>query len=157
LPIFFIEHVTALEVRRRQLPIAGSHPNGILGIDRAYIVVEDAQAAASVYARVLGMPQPKLGRGTVIMADMAVFQIGPNGLGIVQPYAAGPAASALAKRGPGPFQALYRTSSMSAAARWMKEHGLPELERGVRNTGEQAMLVPPEFACGVYLGLVGPQ
>jgi len=33
---------------------------------------------------------------------------------------------ALARRGPGPFQVLYRTSGMDAAARWMTDHGLPE-------------------------------
>ena len=38
------------------------------------------------------LPQPALVKGTVIMSDMAVFQIGPTGLGVVQPYAAGPAA-----------------------------------------------------------------
>jgi len=38
------------------------------------------------------------------------------------------------------FQALYRTKSMGAAAKWMQEQGMPPLERGVRNTGERAML-----------------
>jgi len=32
---------------------------------------------------------------------------------------------------------------------------LPPPARGTRNTGEQAMLVPPEHACGVYVGFVG--
>ena len=45
---------------------------------------------------------------------------------------------------------------MDAAARWMEQHGVPPPARGVRNTGEQAMLVPPEQACGVYIGFVGP-
>ena len=31
-----------------------------------------------------------------------------------------------------------------------------ELVRGIRNTGEQAMLVHPDEACGVYIGFVGP-
>ena len=91
------------------------------------------------------------------MANMAVFQVGANGLGIVQPYAAGPAAQALERRGPGPFQALYRTSSMGAAARWIESHGMAPPARGVRNTGEQAMLLSPEQACGAYIGLVGPE
>ena len=29
--------------------------------------------------------------------------------------------------------------------------------RGVRNTGEQAMLVTPGDACGAYIGFVGPE
>jgi hypothetical protein len=103
------------------------------------------------------MPQPPLQKGTVIMSDMAIFQLGNTGLGVAQPYAAGPAAEALKRRGTGPFQALYRTKSMGAAARWMEEHGMPPLERGVRNTGEKAMLATPRDACGAYIGFVGPE
>jgi hypothetical protein len=64
--------------------------------------------------------------------------------------------AALERRGPGPFQILYRTRSMDAAAKWMADHGLPPPARGIRNTGEEAMLVIPEHACGVYIGFVGP-
>src|SRR2546429_454954 len=60
------------------------------------------------------------------------------------------------QRGPGPFQVLYRTGSMDAAATWMADHGVPPPARGIRNTGEQAMLVGPEHACGAYIGFVGP-
>jgi len=95
-------------------------------------------------------------RGTVIKADMAVFNLGPTGLTVAQPAEPGPAADALARRGPGPFQALYRTSSMDAAARWMATHDVPPPARGIRNTGEQAMLVRPDNACGSYIGFVGP-
>ena len=156
LPVFFIQHLTPLAERRKQVPSA-KHPNGVHTLERAYIVTRDATATAATYANVLGIPQPPLQRGTVIMADMAVFQLGATGLGIAQPYAPGPAADALERRGPGPFQALYRTTSMGAAARWMQDQGMPPLARGVRNTGEQAMLVPPSDACGAYIGFVGPE
>ncbi len=95
-------------------------------------------------------------RGTVINADMAIFQFGPTALGLAQPAGPGVAAYALLSRGPGPFQILYRTRSMNAAAKWMAGHGVPPPARGIRNTGEQAMLVAPEHACGVYIGFVGP-
>jgi catechol 2,3-dioxygenase-like lactoylglutathione lyase family enzyme len=157
LPIFFIEHLTPVEERRKSTPGAGDHPNGVFTIERAYIVTPDAEAAAAMYAKVLGVPQPPMQRGMVIMSDMVVFQLGPTGLGIAQPYAPGPGADALERRGPGPFQVLFRTRSMGAAARWMQEHGLPPLERGIRNTGEQAMLVPPDHASGAYIGFVGPE
>ena len=156
LPIFFIQHLTPVQERRRQVPGAGRHPNGVLRADRVYIAVTDIAAAAETYGRVLGMPVPKVERGTVIKADMAVFNLGPTGLTVAQPAEPGPAADALARRGPGPFQVLYRTSSMDAAARWMADHGVPPPTRGIRNTGEQAMLVTPGNACGAYIGFVGP-
>ena len=156
LPIFFIQHLTPLAERRRQVARAGEHPNGALRLDRVYIAVPDVAASAETYARVLGMSVPKIQRGAVIKADMAVFDLGPTGLTVAQPAEPGPAAEALARRGPGPFQVLYRTRGMDAAARWMEGHGLPAPTRGVRNTGEQAMLVGPEQACGAYIGFVGP-
>jgi catechol 2,3-dioxygenase-like lactoylglutathione lyase family enzyme len=156
LPVLFIQHLTPLVERRAQVPRAGQHPNGVLGADRVYIVVPDVTAAAESYARVLGMPVPPIQRGTVIKADMAVFDLGPTGLTVAQPAEPGPAAEALRRRGLGPFQVLYRTSSMDAATRFMADHGVPPPIRGVRNTGEQAMLVGPEHACGAYIGFVGP-
>ena len=157
LPIFFIQHLTPLAERRRQVSRAGGHPNGVLRVDRVYIAVPDVASAAAAYARVLGIPVPAVQRGNVIKADMAVFNLGPTGLTVAQPAEPGPAAEALARRGSGPFQVLYRTSSMGDAVRWMADHGMPPPARGTRNTGEQAMLVRPEDACGAYIGLVGPE
>ena len=156
LPLLFIQHLTPLAERRAQVPRAGRHPNQALRIDRVYIAVPDVVAAARQYSRVLGMPAPPVQRGAVIKADMAVFDLGPTGLTIAQPAEPGPAEEALRRRGPGPFQVLYRTGSMDAAARWMTEHGMPPPARGIRNNGEQAMLVGPEHACGAYIGFVGP-
>lgn len=156
LPLFFIEHLTPLHERRPQAVPAGEPPNGALRLDRVYIAVGAVAEAAELYSQVLGMPVPKVQRGTVIKADMAVFDLGPTGLTVAQPAEPGPAAAALARRGPGPFQVLYRTRSMDAAARWLADHGVPPPARGIRNTGEQAMLVDPDDACGVYIGFVGP-
>jgi catechol 2,3-dioxygenase-like lactoylglutathione lyase family enzyme len=156
LPIFFIEHLTPVAERRRQVPRPGEHPNGVLRPERAYIVVPDVAKAAETYARVLGMPVPHAERGTVIKANMTVFNLGPTGLGVAEPVEAGPAAEALASRGPGPFQVLFRTRSMDAADRWIREHGIAPPTRGVRNTGEHAMLVPPRDAGGVFIGFAGP-
>src|SRR5262245_19152412 len=157
LPVFFIEHLTPLGERRLQVAKAGGHPNGVLPADRVYVAVTDVAGVAEDVARVLGMPAPRGQRGNVIKADMAVFDLGPTGLTFAQPAEPGPCAEALTRRGEGPFQVLYRTSSMGAASRWLADHGVPPPVRGIRNTGEQAMLVPPEHACGVYLGLVGPE
>jgi len=141
-------------VEKKNAQPASRHPNGVLRIERVYIAVKDVAAAAKEYSRVLGVA-PKMERGTVIHADMAIFQLGPTALGLAQPVAPGVAADALERRGPGPFQILYRTRSMDAAAKWMADHGVPPPARGIRNTGEQAMLVMPEHACGVVIGFVG--
>jgi catechol 2,3-dioxygenase-like lactoylglutathione lyase family enzyme len=154
LPIFFIQHLTPLAERCRGH--TGQHPNGALRTERVYIAVQDVAKAAEIYSRVLGVPVPRVQRGNVIKADMAVFDLGPTGLTVAQPAEPGPAAEALARRGPGPFQALYPTRSMDAAVKWMTDHGLPPPARGIRNTGEQAILVEPAQACGAYIGLFGP-
>jgi catechol 2,3-dioxygenase-like lactoylglutathione lyase family enzyme len=156
LPVFFIQHLTPLAERRAEASKVGGHPNGVLRVDRVYIAVSDVAASVAIYARVLGLPVPPVQRGAVIKADMAVFDLGPTGLTVAEPAEPGPAAEALGRRGPGPFQVLYRTSSMDAAARFMADHGVPPPIRGVRNTGEQAMLVGPEHACGAYIGFAGP-
>jgi hypothetical protein len=157
LPLFFIQHLTPMAERRKHTPGAGPHANGVRFLERTYIVVHDLEASVAMYSKVLGVSEPRMYKGTVIMSQMAVFQFGPAGLTIAHPYAPGPAADALERRGPGPFQALFRTTSMGAAARWMESHGVPPPARGVRDTGEHAMLVPPAEACGAYIGFVGPE
>jgi len=156
LPIFFIQHLTPLAERKAQAMRLPRHPNGVTRVERAYLAVPDVAAAAGIYARVLGLPVPKIQRGAVIKADMAVFDLGATGLTVAQPAEPGPAAEALARRGPGPFQVLYRTRGLEDAARVLAANGVPLPARGVRNTGEQALLVPPEHACGAYIGFVGP-
>jgi len=156
LPIFFIQHLTPLAERKAQALRLPSHPNRVTRVERAYVAVPDVAEAARIYARVLGQPVPKIQRGAVIKADMAVFDLGPTGLTVAQPAEPGPAAEALARRGPGPFQVLHRTRSLGAAARFMVDHGLPEPIQGVRNTGERAVLVRPKHAGGAYIGFVGP-
>lgn len=156
LPIFFIQHLTPLAERKAQAVKMGSHPNGVMRVERAYVAVPDVAAAARAYARVLGRPVPAIQRGAVIKADMAVFDLGPTGLTVAQPAEPGPAADAMARRGPGPFQVVHRTRSLDAALRALADGGLPEPLQGVRNTGERAVLVRPEHAGGAYVGFVGP-
>jgi catechol 2,3-dioxygenase-like lactoylglutathione lyase family enzyme len=157
LPLFFIQHLTLMAERRKRTSGAGPHPNGVRFLERVHIVVEDLEASVALYSRVLGTSQPRMYKGTVIMSHMAVFQFGSCGLTIAHPYAPGPASDALGRRGPGPFQALFRTTSMGAAARWMQAQGLPPPAIGTRDTGEKAMLVGPGQACSAYIGFVGPE
>jgi len=154
LPLWFIQYAVPAERRR---PHVCAHPNQVDHLERTYIVVPEVSAVAELYARVLGLPVPPVQRGNVIKAVMCIFDVGPVGIGVAQPVEPGPAAAALERRGPGPFQMLYRTRGMRAGAEWMASHGLPPPARGIRNTGEQAMLVQPDQACGAYLAFVGPE
>jgi catechol 2,3-dioxygenase-like lactoylglutathione lyase family enzyme len=155
LPLLFLQHLTPLEERKALAVSLGPHPNRVTRVERAYIAVRDVASEARTYAHLLGLAVPKIQRGSVIKADMAVFDLGPTGLSLAQPAGPGPCADALARRGPGPFQVLHRTSSLGAAARFLADRGVPT-SSGTRNTGEQALLVPPDRACGVYIGFVGP-
>jgi hypothetical protein len=60
------------------------------------------------------------------------------------------------RRGIATFTALG-IGDRSNAARWMTDHGLPPPARGTRNTGEPAMLVSPDEACGTYIAFVGAE
>lgn len=155
LPLLFLQHLTPLEERKALAVSLGPHPNRVTRVERAYIAVRDVASEARTYADLLGVAVPKIQRGSVIKADMAVFDLGPTGLSLAQPAGPGPCADALARRGPGPFQVLHRTSSLDAAARVLADRGVPTTS-GTRNTGEQALLVAPDHACGVYIGFVGP-
>src|SRR5262249_33969614 len=108
LPVLFIQHLTPLAERKRQVFRAGDHPNAVLRTDRVYVAVEDVAKAADTYAAVLGMPVPRLERGNVIKADMAVFDLGPTGLAGGPPAPAGPAADAPTRPGPGPLPGRHR-------------------------------------------------
>src|SRR3989442_7813212 len=116
LPVLFIQHLTPLDQRKRQVFRAGDHPNAVLHTDRVYIAVDDVAKAAETYGVVLGMPVPRLERGNVIKADMAVVNLGPTRLTVAPPAEAGPPPHALAPRGPRPLPVLYRTRRLEAAA-----------------------------------------
>jgi catechol 2,3-dioxygenase-like lactoylglutathione lyase family enzyme len=133
------------------------HPNTVLRVERVYIVVPDLEAALPLYSAALGLAMPPIQQGMVIRARMGIFDVGPVGIGVATPFEAGPAADALQLGGAGLFQALFRVRSMASAALWMVEHGLPPPARGTRNTGEQALLVQPQHAAGIYIALVGPE
>jgi catechol 2,3-dioxygenase-like lactoylglutathione lyase family enzyme len=155
LPLSFIQHLTPLDERWDHLPRSDPHPNTALRLERAYVAVSNVREAATDYSSVLGMPVPTLERGTVINSLMAVFHLGPTGLAVAEPTEPGTTSAALADRGPGPFQVLYRTRSIEVADAWIQDHGLPASTRGVRLSGEHAMLVAAADACGVFLGFAG--
>lgn len=155
-PLTFVEHVTPLADRQRLFAADHAHMNTAVRPERAYIAVPDVREVASEYSGVLDLPVPDLERGTVIMSLMAVFYLGSTGIALAEPFGAGVTADALATWGQGPFQIIFRTRSIDAAVRWIEDHGLPSPTRGVRLSGEHAVLVQPEHACGTYIAFAGP-
>ena len=153
LPVLFIQHLTPLDERRAQVPRAGAASQRRASRrPRVHRGSRRRGGGREIYAGCSGCPCPRSSGARSSRPTWRCSTSGRPGLTVAQPAEPGPAAEALARRGPGPFQVLYRTSSMDAAARWMADHGVPPPARGIRNTGEQAMLVAPEHACGAYIG-----
>ena len=93
--------------------------------------------------------------GTVIMSLMSVFYPGEAGLAIAEPRGPGPTARALSAYGPGLFQLLFRADHLNAATQVIVDGGLPPPAAGTRLSGESALLIEPEHACGLFVALAG--
>jgi catechol 2,3-dioxygenase-like lactoylglutathione lyase family enzyme len=132
-----------------------SHPNTATKLERVYVAVESIDRALKAFETALGIPAPEPEMGTVIMSMMSVFYLGGVGIAVAEPRGAGPTADALAANGPGMFQVLFRAEHLDVADRFMVDHGMPAPARGTRLSGESALLVLPENACGAYVAMAG--
>ena len=132
-----------------------SHPNTVTTLERTYVAVESIAEGLQAVEQALGIPAPKPEMGTVIMSMMSVFYLDAVGIAVAEPRGAGPTADALAANGPGMFQILFRAGHLDEAERVMVSHDIPSPQRGTRLSGESALLVTPEHACGVYVAMAG--
>lgn len=155
IPMRLVERRHTTHELQALLGASEAHPNTTTVLERVYAAVESIDRELGAFERVLGMPAPELEMGTVIMSLMSVFYIGKAGIAVAEPRGAGPTADALAAHGPGLFQVLFRADHLGDAERFMVDHGMPAPARGTRLSGESALLVPPEHACGVYLAMAG--
>jgi catechol 2,3-dioxygenase-like lactoylglutathione lyase family enzyme len=140
---------------RRSLGSPTSHPNTATDLERLYVAVESIDRELKAFETALGLPAPEPEMGTVIMSMMSVFYLGDVGIAVAEPRGEGPTADALAANGPGMFQVLFRAEHLDEADRFMVDHGMPAPARGTRLSGESALLVRPENACGAYLAMAG--
>jgi catechol 2,3-dioxygenase-like lactoylglutathione lyase family enzyme len=154
LPIELIGEQEAEEIRR-SLGSPTSHPNTTTVLERVYVAVESIDRELKAFERALGIPAPEPEMGTVIMSMMSVFYLGNVGIAVAEPRGEGPTADALAANGPGMFQVLLRAEHLDTADRFMVDHGMPAPARGTRLSGESALLVRPENACGTFLAMAG--
>jgi len=154
LPIELIGEREA-EENRRSLGSPTSHPNTATVLERVYVAVDSIDRELKAFETALGIPAPEPEMGTVIMSMMSVFSLGDVGIAVAEPRGEGPTADALAANGPGMFQVLFRAEHLDTADRFMVDHGMPAPARGTRLSGESALLVRPENACGTFVAMAG--
>ncbi|HEU4894859.1 MAG TPA: VOC family protein [Acidimicrobiia bacterium] len=154
LPVEVVDQHEAGEVRR-SLGSPESHPNTVTVPERVYVAVESIDRELVAFEEALGMAAPEPEMGTVIMSMMSVFYLGAIGVAVAEPRGEGPTADALSSNGPGMFQILFRAEHLDEAERFMVDQGMPAPARGTRLSGESALLVRPENACGAYVAMAG--
>jgi catechol 2,3-dioxygenase-like lactoylglutathione lyase family enzyme len=154
LPIELIGEQEATDIRR-PLGSPTSHPNTATVLERVYVAVESIDRELKAFETALGIPAPEPEMGTVIMSMMSVFYLGDVGIAVAEPRGDGPTADALAANGPGMFQVLFRAEHLDEADRFMVDNGMPAPDRGTRLSGESALLVRPENACGTFVAMAG--
>lgn len=155
IPISLVEHDHAADELQACLGGSTGHPNTATVLERTYVAVRSIDRELQVLERVLGQAAPEPELGTVIMSLMSVFHIGAVGIAVAEPRGAGPTADALSANGPRLFQTLFRAEHLDEAEGFMIDHGMPPPARGTRLSGETALLVRPENACGVYVAMAG--
>ena len=155
IPMRLVEHDHDANELHALLGGPEPHRNTITTLERAYVAVESIDRQLQAFERAFGRPAPRPEMGTVIMSLMSVFYLGDIGIAVAEPRCAGPTADALGARGPGMFQVLFRAEHLDEAHRFMVDQGMPPPTRGTRLSGESALLVGPEAACGIYVAMAG--
>lgn len=131
-----------------------AHPGGARDLDSIYVAAPDLTDATATYRNLLPGVTPRPLRGIVIKARMTMFDLGDAQLALAEPDGPGATADALAARGAGAFQVIYRTEDVRATQRWLATHGVAATTMR-RSTGEQTVVVPASEALGCAFGFVG--
>ena len=155
IPILLVEHDTTTDDLYAGVDHPEPHPNTVTHLERTYIAVASIDRELRAFEGLYGVPAPEPEMGTVIMSMMSVFYLGEVGIAVAEPRGAGPTADALSAKGSGMFQILFRAEHLDLADALMVGNGLPAPARGTRLSGESALLVSPENACGAYVGMAG--
>lgn len=157
IPMKLVEHEHDHDAGELQALLGGpaEHSNTATVLERTYVAVTTIDQELHAFELALGQPAPEPEMGTVIMSLMSVFYIGAVGIAVAEPRGAGPTADALSANGPGMFQILLRADHLDIAEGFMVDHGIPPPARGTRLSGESALLVTPDHACGVYVAMAG--
>jgi catechol 2,3-dioxygenase-like lactoylglutathione lyase family enzyme len=97
--------------REERVPRQMVHRNGVMGISRVTVAVDDIEKVVPWYAAALGQPGEEV-RNEELVAAGARFVIGPHVFDFLAPRSAGsPLRSWLLARGASPYAATLRTAS----------------------------------------------
>jgi catechol 2,3-dioxygenase-like lactoylglutathione lyase family enzyme len=100
--------------RDERVPRERSHRNGVTGLKRVTLAVEDPGESSRYYARVLGRPAAPRRRPD-LDASGAVFAIGPHEIELIAPGSdQSPLREWLKQRGPSPYSATLRGGAGAA-------------------------------------------
>lgn len=105
---FLIEDVTHRELR---VPAgdAAKHANGVTGIDRLIVAVRDLDDTAGKYAALVGSEPGAGGEPTALDQETkaVTLKAGRHTIELHQPVGEGPVSEQLARRGDGPYAAIF--------------------------------------------------
>lgn len=125
----------------------GDHPNRVTGVAGIDLVVENLEEAARLYERALGL---RAGEGGQPWpgASSRHYRLGSFRLGIHQPEGAGPVATELDRRGPGPYRLVLSSSDLESTAEVLDGAGVPI------SRSHSAVDIDPAHAAGTRLRIV---
>ncbi len=140
---FLIQHDVAIGDRYTASPNPTSHANGVVGVHRLVLAVDDADRAAAAWAR-LGLRKIAHAAGRARMAMANTW------LDLAAPTGPGPLADFLGEHGEAPYELVLDVADAAATRDSLRSSGAPVTEyRGDDGTTEYR--VDPTCAGGVRL------
>ena len=145
--IFLIQHDQTVYERHKQPPQPRIHPNGVLGVHRLVLAVQDAEKAASEWQRLFGLPRRP---HDAEHADVTRVRLSLSNcfLDFESPAAAGPLMDFLARNGEAPYLITLRVSDLAATRAEL------ESTRVLTESTDTGAFVDPRHTNGVPIELV---
>lgn len=144
---FLIQHDQTVDERYKQPPQPRIHPNGVLGVHRLVLAVQDVEKAASEWQRLFGLPRAL---HDAEQADVTRVRLCLSNcyLDFESPAAAGPLMDFLARNGEAPYLLTLRVADLATTRAELESRGVP-----TASTEARAVL-DPRLTNGVPIELV---
>ncbi len=144
---FLIQHDHTVAERYTQPPDPARHPNGVTGIRRITLAVQDAESSADRWQAVLGMDAAELPPATG--QERWRLALGNACIDLVSPTEPGPLADFIRRHGEAPYELALETPDIGAAGADMRRRGVPH--RAAPDA--PGALIEPAHAAGARLRL----